>query len=215
HAYLYWAAAISGSSSPADTEATLTAPNGATLNATAIESYKAQTTGNQANQWAYHSVANVTDFVKTHGPGAYRVSGVNSVSLTNQNSHALFAGWWMVVFYTSPTEQPRNLALFDGLDAVSQNSSQAVTISGFLVPNAGYDGKLGVVAFEGDHAYNGDQLRFRGNILSDAANPSDNFFNATRSYLGTAVSNPGDLPQLTGTAGTMSGIDLDVVNVQP
>ena len=39
----------------------------------------------------------------------------------------------------------------------------------------------------------------RSEALTDALNPANNFFNSTRSRLGVAVSNPGDLPQLPGT----------------
>ena len=208
HAYLYWAAAVF--SNTFDDTATIRGPNGAEQNVTAIESYKATA----SNQRAYQSVADVTAFVKAQGPGAYRVSGVDAMAIKNATSETAFAGWWMAVFYSLPSDPPRNLALFDGLDPVHRNTIQAANLSGFLVPDAGYDGKLGVVAFEGDSDISGDQLRFGGTVLSDGQNPSNNFFNNTRSYLGTAVSNPGDLPQLTGGAGSMSGIDLDVVDVQ-
>ena len=87
------------------------------------------------------------------------------------------------------------------------------TLSGFLVPNAGFDAKLGVVTYEGDDQLTGDSLSWNGTALSDALNPANNFFNGTRSRLGVAVSNTGDLPQLTGGARSMSGMDLDVVDV--
>jgi len=51
--------------------------------------------------------------------------------------------------------------------------------------------------------------------LSNALNPVDNFFNGTRSALGIAASLVGDLPQLSGAAGSLSGLDLDVVDVTP
>ena len=54
---------------------------------------------------------------------------------------------------------------------------------------------------------------WNGSAVSDAVNPANKFFNGTRSYLGTAVSNAGDLPQLTGAANSMSGNDMDVINV--
>ncbi len=91
---------------------------------------------------------------------------------------------------------------------------QNAVLSGFLVPNGGIDGKLGIITYEGDVSILGDQFFFNGGgALSDALNPADNFFNSTRSTLGKAVTVPGDLPQLTGTAGSLSGMDLDVVNI--
>jgi hypothetical protein len=53
-----------------------------------------------------------------------------------------------------------------------------------------------------------DALTFNGTAIGNAANPANNFFNSSRSYLGTLVSNVGDLPQLTGAAASMAGIDL-------
>jgi uncharacterized repeat protein (TIGR01451 family) len=96
---------------------------------------------------------------------------------------------------------------------VQAGSPRSVQLSGFLVPNAGFDAKLGVVAVEGDPLLPGDAMAFNNNTISDAQNPADNFFNASRSFLGAAVSNVGDLPQLTGGPRSMSGIDMDVVNV--
>jgi len=64
----------------------------------------------------------------------------------------------MVVLYSTPTDPTRNLAVFDGLDAITTNGSSSVNLSGFLVPNAGFDAKLGVIAYEGDDSLNGDSL---------------------------------------------------------
>lgn len=62
------------------------------------------------------------------------------------------------------------------------------------MPNAGFDAKLGVVTYEGESSNEGDSLEFNGVALTDALNPADNFFNSSRSYLGTPVSVVGDLP---------------------
>ena len=100
--------------------------------------------------------------------------------------------------------------MFDGLDNVGTldnvgaMTSTKVSLSGFLVPMAGFDAKLGVLTYEGDDQFTGDALSFgkapldNSDLLSDALNPADNFFNGTRSELGKAVSVKGDLPQLSG-----------------
>lgn len=167
-----------------------------------------------SNSW-YQSTADVTALLQENGAGAYRISNVGSVELDALNSNDPLVGWVMVIFYARPTDPPRNLALFDGLDLVAQAGSAQVTIDGFLVPNAGFDAKLGVIAYEGENQYVGDQLLFNGTALSNAQNPVDNFFNSTRSNLGALVSTAGDLPRLTGGAASMAGIDIDVVNVKP
>ncbi|AKU94523.1 internalin, putative [Labilithrix luteola] len=207
HAYLYWAASVDTQIS--DQTVTFERPGVFTQSITALASQ----TSPLNDHFAYQSVADVTALVKQHGVGAYRVGDVTARVLLDKSQETSFAGWWMAVFYELATDPPRNLALFDGLDQVSQNSSADVTLSGFLVPNAGFDGKLGVIAYEGDQANTGDSLYFNSSQLSDALNPATNFFNSTRSRLGTAISLAGDLPQLTGAAASMSGLDLDVIDV--
>ncbi len=210
HAYLYWSATLPTNTS--DTTATIDRPGVFTQNVTAIASQ----TADIDNQFAYQSVANITELVKQHGAGAYRISGVDARNVVNLDKDTVYAGWWMAVFYELATEPPRNLALFDGLDTVYNGGPVQATLSGFRVPNAGFDGKLGVIAFEGDDSINGDQFFFHdlNNALTNGVNPANNFFNGTRSLLGVAVSNAGDLPQLTGGARSMSGIDLDVIDIK-
>ncbi len=205
NAFLYWGA--TNSSATADTTVTLARPGVFTTDVTATGSYLGSNNG-------YQAFADVTALVQANGTGAYRLSGVDMADVVGANNNNNYGGWWMAVFYQLPTDPLRNLALFDGLDVVSSGAPQNATISGFLVPNAGFDGKLGVVTFEGDNTLTGDQLFFNGGAaLTNAANPSTNFFNGTRSLLGLPVSNVGDLPQLLGTAQSMSGIDLDVVDI--
>ena len=208
YARLYWAAAVSTSNS-ADTTATLDRQGGFTANLTADASFTADGGGYHY----YESTADVTTLVQANGTGAYRVGGVTTLDPNSITNETNFAAWSLVVFYTLTGAPPRNLALFDGLDLVQSGDSASATINGFLVPNSGFTGKLGVVAYEGDASITGDSLKFNGTSLSDGSNPSNNFFNGTRSSLGSPVSVAGDLPQQTGTAGSMSGLDLDIVDV--
>src|SRR5262249_41387521 len=162
---------------------------------TAIDSWWVNATGG-----IYQAVADVTALVQANGSGPYRVSGVDAVNIINLNDANTFAGWWLAAFYQDNTQPLRNLALFDGLDTVIGGASQTVMLSGFLVPNSGYDAKLGVITYEGDNTLVGDSLIFNGVMKTDAQNPLNNFFNGTRSYLGVAASqtmplnNMGDLP---------------------
>jgi uncharacterized repeat protein (TIGR01451 family)/MYXO-CTERM domain-containing protein len=212
YARLYWAAANGGT---ADTQVTIERPGGGGFPATNITADDSFTSGNNT----YQSTADITSLVQTNGVGAYRLSGVDSNDLVNDNNNNNFAAWWMVVIYEDPAEAPRNITIFDGLDAVSGGNSAAATLSGFLVPNAGFTARLGVVSYEGDGSIQGDSLRFgTGNLgnadrLSDATNPIDDFFNGSRSRLGIPVTTVGDLPQLAGTARSMSGFDMDVVDI--
>ncbi len=203
HAYLYWGA--NNGSNNADTTVTLDRPGGFSqaINGTSLG----------LNGSSYHVVADVTNVIQAQGNGAYRVSGVSMADFRNSNDSGHYGGWYLIVLYNDTTAPLRNLAIYDGFDQVSNGNSQSATLSGFLVPNAGFTGKLGVVTFEGDSGINGDQFFFDGAQLSDATNPANNFFNGSRSNLGAPVSVVGDLPQLTGAAASMSGMDLDIVDV--
>src|SRR6266540_2874872 len=212
YARLYWAAQLSANR--ADTIVTLERPNAFTTSVSADTSRTATKTGFTNVYW-YQSTADVTDIVKSQGVGPYRLSGIDSVNLGNLQSSDPVVAWAIVVFYRLDSDPLRNLALFDGLDFVENDRSAAATLSGFQVPNAGFDAKLAVLAYEGDFALTGDSLVFAGHPLSDGVNPVDNFFNGSRSFLGNPVSVAGDLPQMDGMAASMSGLDLDVVDITP
>ncbi|HSN99144.1 MAG TPA: hypothetical protein VLS89_12705, partial [Candidatus Nanopelagicales bacterium] len=202
HAYLYWAA----SNAAPDLSATL--ERGAFS-----ENLAGMLSGaGSLNLNHYQAVADITSIVQQLGAGPYRLSGVDVVPLVGLSQSVAFAGWWMVVFYRLDSEPARSLTLFDGLDVITDGEPASSVISGFVVPSAGFSARLGVVAYDGDGS-NGDALQWNGTSLSDALNPADNFFNGTRSLLGAAVSVAGDLPQLAGTAASMSGVDYDIVEI--
>ncbi len=202
HAFLYWA----GISSTGDAAVTLSRPDGFSKNVPAMEIFTSSNT-------SYQSVADVTAIVQEQGAGAYRVADVKSLELADMDANARFAGWWAVVFYALSSDPPRNLALFDGLDFVGAGADQDVLLSGLSVPPAFGQAKLGVVAFEGDSTLKGDLLFFNGAQLSNGLNAADNFFNGSRTFLGAPAGVTGDLPQLTGEPGSMSGMDMDVVDI--
>jgi uncharacterized repeat protein (TIGR01451 family)/MYXO-CTERM domain-containing protein len=205
HAFLYWGANLPNGA--VDDTVTLDRPGAFSQNLMAIAAY---TSANNA----YQGVADITSIVEAQGSGAYRVTGVDGATLVNANNDTSYAGWWMVVFYELPSDPPRNLALFDGLDNVGVGNPQNLTLTGFQVPPVFTAAKLGIVTFEGDATITGDSFSFGpAPALTDAVNPADNFFNGTRSNLGMPVSNVGDLPQLSGAARSMSGMDIDVVDV--
>lgn len=207
HAYLYWAARkFSGP----DNEAFLEFNGSGAQKASAIGSL----TGSNN---VYHSVADVTAFVKSKGGGAYRVSGVDAAALNGNNPEPFgFAVWWMVVLYSSPSAPHRQLAIFDGLDPIENGAESVVNVTGFMVPKnfAAISGaKVGVVGYDGDKSLTQDQFFLGNTPLLDAAGDPNNFFNSTRSYLGAPVSVVGDLPQLSGAAGSMNRLDLDVIDI--
>ncbi|AKJ07812.1 putative repeat protein (TIGR01451 family)/fimbrial isopeptide formation D2 family protein [Archangium gephyra] len=236
YARIYWAATRSNSQKPSarspeqpDDTAELTflrdLPLGAqeTRGLTADVTFKSDYKVTQDFQ--YQASRDVTDFVQKHGPGLYQVGGVDSIDLRGRYflSEFMFSAWWMVVFYELDSEPMRDLKLYDGLDPVA-GADITVNLRGFYVPEHANEAKLGVVAFDGDEYDKGDWLDFNKVRMGNALNPADNFFNSTRSHqplaagaVGTPAAVPvsvaGDLPRLTGTQGSLSGLDLDVVDV--
>ncbi len=214
YARLYWAGRVA-TATGADSAVTLQRPGGA-LNATvaADDSNTVVRNVGDGELW-YQSTADITTILTQNGNGAYRLGGISSVDIVDLTNEDPVVGWVVVVIYQLNSDPPRNLTLFDGLDLIRNGESANVDINGFLVPSAGFDAKMGVIAYEGENSLTGDQLLFNNVAIGDAVNPVDNFFNSSRSYLGTAVSVAGDLPQLTGAAHSMAGLDFDVVNVKP
>ncbi|MCY1074729.1 Ig-like domain-containing protein [Archangium lansingense] len=201
------------------------------------DDYAFQTEANA--EYQYQSTADITDLVKAYGPGVYQVSDVQAIPFEATSGEYLFDAWWMVVFYEEQTTIKRHLKLFDSMRVVAGTPGTTITLNGFHVPTYAQDAKLGVIAFEGDDPAPdiNDTFEFNGQLLSNDLNPANNFFNSTRSWttkntgvrtdtplagvpagpdnvLDTLpVSHRYDRPQLTGTAGSMSGMDLDVVDV--
>jgi uncharacterized repeat protein (TIGR01451 family)/MYXO-CTERM domain-containing protein len=217
HAWLYWAGDREGFGTGADDTVTLDRPDGAGGTV-----FSSQVTAAMADQFTnddyFQSVADVTATVQANGSGVYRVSGLDVHDFRNDNKDVTFAGWTLVVFYSDPSEPTRNLSIFDGLDLVDNNAVTA-TLSGFLVPNAGFDAKLAAITYEGDGQFSGDRLLFgqaplnNADSVADALNPANNFFNSSRSTLGVSAFVAGDLPELTGGALSMGSFDLDVVDI--
>ena len=211
YARIYWAGFVAAATA-ADDKLTIERPAG-TLNQ--VVTADASATVDRGMFHWYQSTADVTALVTAAGSGLYRVSDIASLELpTLLDNPDPIDAWTLVVFYSLPSDPPRNLALFDGLDLVLPNNTATAMLSGFLVPNSGFDAKLGVIAYEGEASLGGDALSFNGAVLSNGVNPANNFFNSSHSFLGTAVSVAGDLPQLSGASASMSGYDLDVVDVK-
>ncbi|MFY0525600.1 Ig-like domain-containing protein [Archangium gephyra] len=190
-------------------------------------------------EYQYQSTADITDLVKAYGAGVYQVSDVQAIPFDTTTGEYLFDAWWMVVFYEEPAANKRHLKLFDSMRVVAGTPGTTISLAGFHVPAYAQDAKLGVIAFEGDDPAPdiNDTFEFNGALISNDLNPPNNFFNSTRSWTnkktsvrtdtpltgvptGTdgvldtlPISHRYDRPQLTGTAGSLSGMDLDVVDV--
>ncbi len=207
YARLYWAA--TGNAPLPDTQVTLSRLGAGGFSTAVI----ADATGTSLSN-AYQSSADITALVQTRGPGAYQLADVDIAPFVDQNNAGLFAAWSMVVIYSLPSAPPREITIHDGIGFVAFGSPATASINRVQpLPPSGVSARLGVVVYEGDANATGDSLLFNSNILSDALNPPGNYFNGTRSFLGTSLSTAGDLPQLNGQSASMCGIDIDVADV--
>lgn len=163
----------------------------------------------------YQSSAEITSIVQAHGAGAYQLGAFSVAPFLDINDAGLYAAWSMVVVYERAAEPLRSISVLDGYALVDSGSPKTATVNfGASAASSGFDGRLGVVAYEGDSTISGDQVFIAGSpALSDAQNPLNNAFNSTRSVLGAAFSAAGDLPQLTGTPASLCGVDIDVFDI--
>jgi uncharacterized repeat protein (TIGR01451 family) len=212
HAQLFWAAQLPLGSSAAE-RVILERPDGSFGTTIVGDPARPGLTASTGGRTYYQSTADVTKLVQRYGSGAYRVRAIPTVPLANVLENVAFVNWHMIVVYRKTDDPTRNIVLYRAMDVIEPMTTANTTLDGFLVPMTGFAGSLGVVGYEGDHDLVGDVLQFNGVTLTNALNPADNFFNSTRSVGGQAISNSGDLPQTSGQPASLSGIDLDVVDV--
>jgi len=200
---LYWGGDSGSATDPGRSRIRFKQPGAAAY--TSLTAFQTDAASSSAGGNAdYGSFVDVTQIVRTAGPGVYW--GADILSTTGVVDK--YAGWSLIVAYRSGSEPARNLTVFDGYRTVNTNgnSNVNVTVSGFRTPPAGpVETALGVVSFEGDRGLTGDQAKINNVVLSDAVNPATNFFNSTISRRGVTVTdkNPNYNNQL--------GLDIDQV----
>lgn len=160
---------------------------------------------NYRGWYAYQGYYDVTDVVRTGGSGTYYAANI----VTPYNDYGICAGWSLVVVYKDFSNEPlRNLVIWDGYRVLDPNSSETITLTGFKTPSTGtVTTNVGSIAFEGDAGLTDDRLRLGPTVyLSDAQNPSTNFFNSSISMFGTRFSNKN--PDFSNQL----GYDIDIVS---
>lgn len=186
--------------------------------------------------YSYSSFKDVTALVRAFsvvgpngnrpGNATYTVGGVDATS--NANDEWAYAGWSLVIIYTSPATLGHQLYLYDtflycnhqtDLD-FDQDGSPGGTISGFLVPAqiTGETNAAKITAFvgEGDDAYTGDFISLNA-PSSYASNPST----IPNSYKlwdgintnGNSASNPNNVWNSQSIGLSAAGVDVDTFNV--
>lgn len=191
---LYWSGESTASARSQVLFKTATSFGYSTVNAQVLDT----SSGN-----VYQAFANVTAAVAAAGSGSYRVANVQTATAATD----IQSGWTLIVVYRNNSLPLRNLTVFDGLISVSATTI-TIPVNGFLTPLSGpVTTRLGVLTYDGDRSATGDTLSLNGTAVSDAANPSNNFYNSTIADLGVNVT--ARSPNFVNTL----GLDLDRVNV--
>lgn len=177
YAGLYWGAVVAPATPPppapesAPNEVKFRTPTGAYVDIVADISNPLLR--EELDRVYYHDVTSLINIANPNGE--YFVANVN----TGEGNHQS-AGWTLVVVYEDPAAPRRYISTFDGFSAVRSFPNNVVDFnySGFTTPPSGpVEGKLGVVAMEGDLALYGDHFQLRANANTDPINPNANFTN--------------------------------------
>jgi len=156
--------------------------------------------------WSYSCRADVTSRITGNGNGSYKVEGIEGITTTDLGDNWSYAGWSLVIVYSSPQEEAHQLYLYDKfLYAHEGSTTQLGGIEGFLAPEDA-EGRLTVFVGEGDEIWSGDRLEFNGHYLPypgdpyDGVNPQNNVWNGKSS----------------GLAGVfIDGVDIDTFDASP
>jgi uncharacterized repeat protein (TIGR01451 family) len=126
----------------------------------------------------YQGFVDVTDIVEAVGAGEYTVANVQAGTGLHADQSA---GWALAVAYEDSNQPTRNLTIFDGFRFVlSDGPDVTIPLSGFITPRSGpVSSRVGLVALEGDFGTTGDSATLNERVLSNATNPSNNFFNSS------------------------------------
>jgi RNA polymerase sigma factor (sigma-70 family) len=157
---LYWSAnkyatdAWTGS----QTQLALRGPGGV---AQTIEGELIANVEDNANRDYYQSFADVTDLVRAGGSGSWSADGAAVALTRNDPNPSYYAGWSLVVVYTTPYEPEQNVTVYDGGAWVAANKSATFAFEA----GADRDGRIGVVAWDGDRGNTGDTLGLNGTSL--------------------------------------------------
>ncbi|GAF94026.1 unnamed protein product [marine sediment metagenome] len=201
-AYLYWSAWWK--KNDADTEVTFQVNAGEVNTVTAS---RWSILPNKPGTYAYSSFADVTSLVgeiSQGGDGSSYIITVGDVSGRTDDDWS-YAGWSLVIIYSSPSEEAHQLYLYDDFLYADQYTTHNLTIEGFLAP-ADSTGRLTSFTGEGDEVWGGqnqgpddiDYVKVNGYYLSDAVNPWDNVWNGKSSGLG---------------GGFIDGVDIETFDV--
>lgn len=133
------------------------------------------------NGFSYACFKDVTKLVRMctdDGNAEYTVGGVDAT--WNASNYWAYAGWSLIIIYSSPETKGHQLYLYDNFAYADENSNvdfdgdgqPGGTISGFIVPDPveGESNVARITCFvgEGDECYDWDYFKFKSEPLSDS-----------------------------------------------
>jgi len=136
---------------------------------------------NNSPNYAYSCFRDVTELVKLISLDGNATYTVASVAGDTENEWS-YAGWSLVIIYSSPSEEAHQLFLYDTFLYADNDSSHTFTIEGFEAP---LDAEATLTCFvgEGDDHYDNDYMQFNSYYLFDGINPQNNVWNGKSSGL--------------------------------
>jgi uncharacterized repeat protein (TIGR01451 family) len=196
-AYLYWG----GSGATVDSSVTL---NAGTV--TASRTFTTTFVNGGTNFPYFGGFADVTGQVTGNGAFTFGALTVNT-GAPHCDSAAVVAGWGLVVIYERAGEDLRAINVFDGLQFF-RGSAVTLNPDGFRVPASSINGRMAIVAWEGDPGnstpLNGfsESLSFNGATLDDGINvagsdPAVQPYDGTVNTLGVSTSYGADIDTFT------------------
>jgi hypothetical protein len=156
--------------------------------------------------WSYSCRADVTDLITGNGNGDYRVREIEGITDDDTGDHLSYAGWSVMLVYSSAEEQAHQLYLYDDFARIEGYTTTVLEgIEGFLAPSDS-DARLTIFVGEGDDIWNGDKVQFNDNYLPyfgdpyDGVNPQNDVMNGRSSGL------DGEF---------IDGVDIDTFDTSP
>ena len=166
-AALYWSAPYAGEPSTDLGVAHLRAPGGEYRRVIAEELVAVP----GPNSEFYGAFADVTPYVAEGGGGQWSVADVVTGDRENVPENA-YAGWALVVVYEDARLPEGGVTVWDGMELLYPDGATSTTLT--VAGVEGTDGRLGVIAGEGDRGLDGERIAFNG---ADVGGP--NVFDST------------------------------------
>ncbi|MGW4165166.1 DUF3344 domain-containing protein [Streptomyces sp. NPDC004788] len=194
-ARLYWGGnlRVGEQKPPSDNGRVLIAEPGGRYKAVLADTTIGHRTADGAD--AFQASADVTELVRSAEPGLWTVAQVNVAM--GRSAVGGWGGWTLVAAYEKADEPLRKLTVWDGFESLGPANPELeipLALGEDRIPQ-GADGRLGLVAYDGDRGTSGDYLAVETglaksvtrSVISDSANSADDVMNSSITESGTSL----------------------------